>query len=384
MERAAVERAAVERKGVERAVVEREGVQRVVGPNEVLVPVHKGTVAELLVANALIVRSAGRLKVFRPWPDDHGVDFRLAARGDPASLELQVKSAFARPEGNASRFIIDLTDIPARRRQYRVLACGVDEQAGGLRPQAWWIPGSAFPRASAARRTFRWSPPASSRRGSKWDRYRIEIDQLGPVAEKTLEGLGAVRRGSRGATKGLGPFTRGFVSENAVIVAAALGSQGRLCAFRPVADVVGIDLVFQAIDGRVGVAAQVKGDFVTADGEAVASFIDARTFRARDDRLLVVAPYLPAQLRLAKTAWVMTTNEFARRAARRPGGLEFYGSPREGAKDKFAPFRCPSDRLAGVLERCIAARSRDGPSARLPTGRLGTAKRAAPRARPRA
>ncbi len=338
------------------------------GRADVLVPVHKGTIAELLVANALIVQSAGQVKVFRPWPDDHGADFRLAHRGDPRSLELQVKSDFAPARGNAFHFIIEIADLPTSRSAYRVLACAVDEAAGHLRDALWLIPGDAFPRGGSRGATFSWSPPVGNRRPSKWDRYRLDLRQLGPAVEQTLQGPGRRPRRPAGAVRELAPATKGFVIENAVIVAAALGSDGRVCAFRPAADVVGLDLAFQSLDGRVQVAAQVKGDFVQADREAVDSFIDARTFRAREDRLLIVAPYLPAELRLAKTSWLMTTAEFAARAKRRPGGLEFYGSPREGAKDTFAEFRIPAARLGEAIERCIAVRVRSGPSARLPTG----------------
>ena len=327
----------------------------------------KGAVSELLIANAVTTTTGGRLKVARSWPDDHGVDFVAYQPGFDLHLELQVKAAYAVGKFGALQFRVNLKEVPPGAGNWFLLGCRVLPGLQGLGPAMWLIPGSALPRPRPGRAFFQLSVwPAKGSR-SKWNAYRIEAGDRGNALRARLATLAASRgrKVPRPWDKDVPEATWGWVSENAIVHAVARASDGAICAFRPVADTVGMDLAFASMDGTAAVAAQLKGTLTEDFAAKVFARVPEATFRPRKDRLLLVSAYSRKRRELAPKVWVMTMAEFAASSHVTGGVRHMSASPREGAKDKWVRYRYDLSELAVVVGAAVEGRRRFGAAARL-------------------
>lgn len=100
----------------------------------------------------------------------------------------------------------------------------------------------------------------------------------------------------------------------------------------------------------------------------VTVLVPANTFRPRPDRFIVIAPYLPREMRLGPVVWILRADEFARLAHARRGQLVFQGSPRPNSRDRWSRHRYAPREVAGLFEATISARLASARAGRVGSG----------------
>jgi len=323
-------------------------------------PVMKGGLSEIMAADAIELLSEGRLRCARPRPDDRGADWRVYQPGWPFAFELQVKSAHSVNSRGWRQFSLDLADIPEDPGGWWLLAVDATAAPPGIAPVCHLIPGAAFPEWSGRSRIYHFATRPSGPRGSKWDRYRVGLFDLGERAVECLAEVAAACGRSLPAPplRGITAPLKGQVFEDAVAFLLSVGSDGKLGTFGPRQDTVGADLGVASLDGTTTVLAQAKGAFVKEDEAMVRASVDARTFRARADRYVVVGAYVLPELRVGRAIWAIRADIFASLAARAGGKLHFFGSPKAGSRDKWVPYRWAPEELWKVFAAAVEAKAR--------------------------
>ncbi len=321
---------------------------------------QKGTLAEVAIANAIELLTEGRLKCARPQPDDHGTDYIVYQPGSGVSVDIQVKAAYATGANGALQYRLECADVPRDPRRYFVLCLQGTASLPGFADEMLLIPGSVFAARRSARGAWHFSVGTKRKGRSTWAAWRVARTDLGPRLVELLEAAAAAqaRRLPPVQWAGISPQLMGKITEDAVAHVLITQSEGRLAVFRPYADTVGLDGVVMSLESRVSAPMQIKGSFVEAQDERVQINVYANTFRARPERMVVVAPYLQAELRLCDRSWVVPADRFAKLARRKGDQLYFRASPKSDSNDRWTPYRVATADLARVFEGAIAARAR--------------------------
>ena len=322
-----------------------------------LLPAHKAALSETLAADLIHLQTDGHVHIAQPVPDDHAVDRRAYVPGARATLEVQAKSAYTERRPGVWEFRVDADAIPRDASRYVVLCVLGTERPPGLADAMWLIPGAVIRRKAKGRPQYVFEVSPHGPRPTQWDRYQVRREDLGKEVLARLRAFEEEEEGRRLPAKrgGISRIARGLIVEHAVTFELIMGSDGRLTVFRPFADTAGLDLDILAIDSCVSAGAQVKGEFVEDLRDQVTILVREETFRARGDRYIVFAPYLPGERTLAPVVWVLRADVFARLAGRTRGKLVFAATPQGGRKgERWAPYRYRPEELAGLFERVIA------------------------------
>ncbi len=317
-----------------------------------LLPSQKAALSEASVATAIHLQTNGHVHIARPRPDDHGVDLRAYIPGARATLDIQVKAAFTAGAGRSYQFHVDAQAIPRDASRYLVVCVLGTDRLPGLAEPTWLIPGSVIKRRAKGRPSHVFSVSPYGPRPSQWDKYQAPLADLGKAVLARLEA--AEGRPVPRRKGGISPRARGVIIEDAVTFELIMGSKGRLTVFRPFADTAGLDFEVLSLDSCVSTAAQLKGTFMESTDEKVTVLVPEDTFRPRGDRYVVVAPYVPREMRLAPTVWVVRADVFGRLAPRTRKKLVFSSSPGSRTRNRWAPYRYAPGELAGVFEKAIA------------------------------
>jgi hypothetical protein len=112
---------------------------------------QKGTIAENLVANHLILESKGRLSPFQPVADDGGIDLLIYDKETGGAVPLQIKSRTKTLRRNPKNvhFEIRLATFKGDQDAY-VLAVFLDEGLVEVK-RAWLIPMRELEQVTARR-----------------------------------------------------------------------------------------------------------------------------------------------------------------------------------------------------------------------------------------
>jgi hypothetical protein len=189
-------------------------------------------------------------------------------------------------------------------------------------------------------------------RRSQWDKYQAPLADLGKAVLARLKA--AEGRPVPPNKGGISPLAGGVILEDAFTFELIMGSKGRLTVFRPLADTAGLDFQVLSLDSCVSTGAQLKGTFMESADEQVTVLFREATFRPRGDRYVVIAPYVPREMRLAPTVWVVRADVFGRLAPRTRKKLVFSSSLGSRSRDRWAPYRYAPGELAEVFEKAIA------------------------------
>jgi len=171
---------------------------------------------------------------------------------------------------------------------------------------------------------------------------------------------------------GLSPLAQGRVHEDHLTHLLFVQSGGAMCAFRPVADSIGLDMLVRTAEEDRALGVQVKGAFVDGERSAIHVHVSEATFRPDADRFLVALGFIPRDLRPVPCVWVIRMDEVERMAEPHGGYYQLALDPVRG--DDFAPWRFPLDEAARPFEAALRVLKSAGRGVALPTGREAVAR----------
>lgn len=155
-----------------------------------LTSTQKGSITEYAVATALMLASEGRLSVFTPLADDHGIDLIIYDKRSEAMLPVQVKSWTKSPSARGTiQFDVQKTTFEGGSAS--VLIAVLFEPARAAIKLSWLMSMDEVAEGSVSRRDkYALSP---SVREETTDRYRrFRHDDLGSLVSAVIEKLRAI------------------------------------------------------------------------------------------------------------------------------------------------------------------------------------------------
>ena len=163
---------------------------------------------------------------------------------------------------------------------------------------------------------------------------------------------------------------RSEIGVSEVIKLLWLGSDGRLCPYRPVGRVEPIDFLVKHADDAATLGVQVLSCFALGRHGQVKASTSASTFKAVPFTILIVLDFRVHELRHGPFCWLMRADEFASLATRSRGLLLFEASPRPDAvPNRYKPWRYEPMELAAAVETLLEHLRIRGPRQALPTRR---------------
>ncbi len=153
-----------------------------------LTPTQKAAITESAVATALMIASDGRLSVFTPVADDHGVDLIVYDKATGAMLPLQVKSWTAGPGAkNIIQFDVQKSTFIETRDQALILV--LFDRASASIAMSWMMPTSEVTASSVSgKEKYALTPSVSPNTRDRYVKFRhSDVDSLIAAVVAMLE-----------------------------------------------------------------------------------------------------------------------------------------------------------------------------------------------------
>ena len=153
-----------------------------------------GILGERAVASLTLLLSRHRVRLSRPYVDDHSTDYLADRPPIPVAVSLQPKAATRLSKFGAFQFTFNLNQVPDDPSAFLGVCVRPGPWRGGLAPDCWVIPGVELKRGftGKGRRTIDIHP--SHRRPLRWHEFRHPIAEIGAVIGAALDDLSERQR----------------------------------------------------------------------------------------------------------------------------------------------------------------------------------------------
>ena len=312
-----------------------------------------GWLGELVVDQAVVIGSGGRLIPWIPLVDAHGVDRAYCWDGIGAPSFAQIKtSGFADEEGR-HRWDIRVGSF-APYAQFSVVLALIDPKSNQIGDEFWCLDSTVVRRL--ARREY---DTALRTEIYRLDGSPTHDDRLAPYrcTRSTLwRAFAPAARFRPAATRQL-PVLRidqGGVYEFAMFTQLLRGNHKDLLLFRPAFDIKGRDLLVQLVNSPHAIYVQIKGTQVRRGDDRVRFHVRRATFVPADDFWLAFHFWDQRGAGLFPECWLVSSGELARRTAHQRDAAYLTVDARlDASLDQWAEFRYPIQDQAEVLRGAL-------------------------------
>ncbi len=330
---------------------------------------QKGAILELGLSNLTLFLSGGELQLARPVVDEDDVDRILTRLGGRRAAFLQLKARTGPIKGGILRLAFaPIANAAGRETLYLV--------AGELLPRSPWvgprvavIPASLLPKPNASGQVELAIPLRKGSR-SRWAPFVHDRVDLATVLSGLLDGGPAYpfppAGGPEVLVKRLSPRARGHIVEMELAAAVLFRGGERMNWWPALVDDYGEDFALTDPERLAALRVQPKGAFELDSQGRLHLKVPRGTFRPRTFDYLVFAHYRADLPALDEWAYVMRSDEFAKRARAYGKFLEIRARPDPASKDMWRPWLYRVEEIAGVFETALAVRRAQGAAARLP------------------